>query len=81
MTPELMKLIFAVLCVSRTMGLMRCYNYTAIFLRLYLQFFSTKYLLFIFAHYFTDYTAHCDVRFFASYKYSYLLAYLLIYMH
>jgi len=29
-TPELMKLIFTVLYVSRTMGLMRCYK-TAVF--------------------------------------------------
>ena len=35
--PELMKLIFAVLDVSLTMGLTRCYK-TEAFLHLYLQF-------------------------------------------
>jgi len=37
MAPELMKLIFAVLDVSLTMGLTRCYK-TKVFLHLYLQF-------------------------------------------
>jgi len=36
--PELMKLIFAVLYVSRTMGLTCCYK-MEVFLHLYLQFF------------------------------------------